>query len=144
MTGRRFARFCAVGGANTFVHMAVAWLLVSAAGLPLLPSNAVAFLVANMVSFLMNATFTFGMSLQWRRYPAFLGVSMTALVASTLLVALTDHAGVHYLVGIAAAAVLSAVVGFVLSNRWVFRAPARTLEEELARRDAPHQQGRHK
>jgi putative flippase GtrA len=124
MTGRRFATFCAVGGANTLVHMAVAWLMVSAAGLPLLPSNAVAFLVANLASFAANAKLTFGTTVQWRLYPAFLGVSMTALVASTVLVALADRAGIHYLIGIAVSAVLSAVVGFALSNRWVFRSSA--------------------
>jgi putative flippase GtrA len=120
MTVRRFGRFSVVGVANTLIHMMVAWGLVWGLNSPLLTANTIAFFVANLISFVANARLTFGTAVAWRRYPRFLMVSLTSLLASSVLVALAGLVGIHYLLAIAASALLSAALGFALSRSFVF------------------------
>lgn len=122
MIDRRFITFCAIGGGNTLIHMGIAWLAVTYAQLPPLAANFIAFLGANCCSFVANARLTFAMTPDWRRYPHFLAVSLTGLAVSSTLVWLAGRFHVHYLLAIAVASVLSAVISFGLSSRLVFSA----------------------
>ena len=120
MIDRRFIMFCAIGGANTLIHMAIAWLAVNFAQLPPLAANCVAFIGANCCSFAVNARLTFSVAPEWRHYPRFFGISLTGLAISSTLVWLAGHFNLHYLLAIAVASVLSAALSFALSARLVF------------------------
>lgn len=122
MIDRRFITFCAIGGGNTLIHMGIAWLAVRYAQFTPLAANLVAFLGANCCSFAANARLTFSMAPDWRRYPGFLAVSLTGLAVSSTLVWLAGRFHIHYLLAIAAASVLSAIISFGLSARLVFAA----------------------
>lgn len=122
MIDRRFITFCAIGGGNTLIHMGIAWLMVSYAQFTPLAANVIAFLGANFCSFAANARLTFSTAPDWRRYPGFLAVSLTGLAVSSALVWLAGRLHVHYLLAIAVAAVLSAIISFGLSSRLVFAA----------------------
>lgn len=116
----RFLRFCALGGVNTLIHMAVASLQIELLAMRPVLANVGAYLVANLVSFFANARLTFGVAPDIRRYPHFLAVSLFGFAASTTMVALSGWLGIHYLVAIAIGAVISALIGFFMSARLVF------------------------
>ena len=105
---------------GTLVHLVAAWALIEVLGIALLLANMLAFLLANAVSFAANARLTFDAPIRWRRYSRFLGVSLSALAISTLIVWVAANLGIHYLFAIAASAMISAVLGYLLSRRWVF------------------------
>lgn len=118
---KRFLRFCVVGVANTLLHLAVVYTLVEVLGLLPTMANVLAFIVANLFSFLVNSRWTFQQAAGLQRYSRFLVVSLTGLVLSWLCVALAGQLGVHYMLGVIASVGAVAVSGYLLNRRFVFR-----------------------
>ncbi len=116
--------FGLVGVVNTCIDFGVFWTTATYLGLPLVPANVLAWLVAVTFSYAMNSFVTFGpesgRTLRWRDYATFTASGIAGMVASTAtLVALS------YVTPILVAKLLSILVSFVvnfsLSHFVVFR-----------------------
>ncbi|NSL55468.1 GtrA family protein [Uliginosibacterium aquaticum] len=118
----RFLRFCAVGVANTGVHMLIVLTLAELLHWPPPLANAMAFLGANLFSYILNSRWTFAtMKGDASRYPRFLAVSLVGLAISWASVELAMLAGLHYLFGVVGSVLLVAVSGYILNRLFVFR-----------------------
>ncbi|MDN3270381.1 GtrA family protein [Streptomyces sp. MA15] len=115
MTGQ-LARFVLVGGINTAVHYALYLLLV-----PYLPYTAafvVAFALATVGSFFLNALFTYRTPITWRKFLRFPSSTLVNLIVSTLVLSLlVEKAHVDSRVAPLLAAAVAVPVTFVVARR---------------------------
>jgi putative flippase GtrA len=130
---RKAASFGVVGLINTGIDFAVFWIAVQEFGLPLIPANVLAWVVANSGSFVMNSLFTFaaesGGKLRWRAYGTFVASGVVGLVANTatlvvaakLMPLLLAGEDAQLAAAKACAILASFVVNFSLSHFVVFR-----------------------
>src|SRR5215475_9721911 len=121
------ASFALVGVVNTVVDYGVFLAGYYVVGLPLIPANVLAWLVAVSGSYVMNCYFTFaaesGRQLRWRAYGAFVASGIAGVITNTAV-----PVPAAKLLSIAA----SFVVNFSLSHFVVFRSrpgrPERSVE----------------
>ncbi len=115
-------RFGAVGGAASVTHVTVALTLIEHAGLPILTANGLAFIVAVLVSYIGNHSWTFTrVGHHERHLPRFLAISLAGLALNQVIVFTTATvAGLPYLVGILIVIAVVPVLTFVLSRSWAF------------------------
>lgn len=117
-------QFGLVGGTAAATHLGVVWLLVYFTGMAPLGANAIAFLVAFLVSYNGHALLTFSTygSHGWQTMARFFSVACLSFVANEALYALALRwLSWHYLWSLMAVLVLVAVGTFVLSKIWAFR-----------------------
>ncbi len=121
-------QFVLVGGCAAATHLAVVALLVQGGGMAPLQANALAFLVAFVVSYNGHALFTFvqagarGGAVVARYF----AVACASFAANELLYWVALHwLGWHYFWSLALVLVLVAVGTFVFAKFWAFAAPAR-------------------
>lgn len=123
----RLLRFGLVGAAAAAVHLAMVSLLVALGGWHPLVANVVAFLVAFCVSYAGHAGWTFGDSTASARHslPRFFAVAVSSFVVNEALYALLlAWTPLQYQVALFITLVAVAVLTFVASRYWAFRAPA--------------------
>jgi putative flippase GtrA len=117
--------FAMVGVVNTVVDLAVFLLAYGVLGLPLVPANVLAWLVAVSGSYVMNSFITFsvesGRKLRWRDYLSFVASGVAGVVANTTVLVLLSYV-VPVIVAKLAAILASFLVNFLLSHLVVFRA----------------------
>ena len=120
----QFARFAAVGGLATLVHVAVGLSLVEGVGLAPLPANLAAFSAAVLVSYLGNRRWTFGLrDPGLDRLPRFLLVALLGLVLNQALVfLLVERLAWAYGAALAVVVLLVPLLSFMANRRWVFAA----------------------
>jgi putative flippase GtrA len=118
---RRFFAFAAVGGASTVVHAGVVIGLVEFFGLLPTIANLLAFLAANVFSYLANGKVTFGKPLSFAGYGRFLVVSLTTLATVVGLAGAGDALKVNYLVSLAIVLTVAPVISYALMSRFAFR-----------------------
>jgi putative flippase GtrA len=118
------ASFAVVGVINTLVDYGVFLSGYYLLGLPLIPANVLAWLVAVSGSYVMNSFVTFaaesGRTLRWRAYGAFVAAGIVGVIANTatlVIASLWIPVPAAKLAAIAA----SFVVNFSLSHFVVFR-----------------------
>lgn len=117
----RFVRFGITGIGVTAVHVAVAVSLVEAALTGPAVANGVAFVVAAMVSYIINARFTFRAKLASGPLLRFLLVTGSCGVLSAAIAAFAEARSLDYRAGIVAVVVIVPVLSFLLHNFWSFR-----------------------
>jgi putative flippase GtrA len=118
------ASFAVVGVVNTLVDLAVFLAAYNLLGLPLIPANVLAWLVAVSGSYVMNCLITFaaesGGRLRWRAYGAFVASGVAGVIANTVTLVVAS-----YWIPVLAAKLLGIVasfaVNFALSHFVVFR-----------------------
>lgn len=118
---RRFVKYCVVGVSNTLIHMITLLVLVEQMKFSAPASNAVAFFVANLWSFFLNAAFTFKARFSVLNYVRFLVVSLIGLAVNFIVVWLGVRYGVNYLLGALASIGVVTLIGYLGSKRYVFR-----------------------
>ncbi len=120
----RFARFIAVGGANTVLTFAV-FVLLTGAGMVPMVSTVLAFVVGAVNSYLLNRRWTFdhahgGLSIG-ARYAVVqvcgLGLNAAGVAFAVSAAGLAPTAGELVILPLVTAST------FLLSRGWVFRAP---------------------
>lgn len=135
----RFVRYGLVGATGVIVNFGIlrlAWPWLH--GTPAL-ANGLATEAAIISNYLLNTRLTFRVPAAWQ---AFFRYNLVSLVGGALQVGvftLLVDAHVYYLLANLLAIPLNTLVGFVLSNRWVFRAkevPDVDVEPEPALRSA--------
>jgi len=131
-------RFAVVGGTAGVIQLTLLALL-ERHGWPALPANAVAFLCAAQVNFLLSATFTWGdrahgVALR-RRWAAFHG-SIAGMAVLNMLVFAVARTVWPSLVASGAGIVAAALGNFLLGDRLVFRGRAAGRRAAHDRADA--------
>ncbi len=117
----RLFRFGVSGGVATAVHMAVAlsWLAFASPSSAI--ANAVAFVVANVVSYLMHTLWTFSGQLgDGRTLARFLLVSLLGVCLSAAIGGVTDKLGLAPLLGVLLVVCIVPVVTYVLHRRFTY------------------------
>jgi putative flippase GtrA len=118
------ASFAGVGVINTLIDLGVFLAAYNLLGLPLVPANILAWLVAVSGSYVMNSFVTFaaesGRQLRWRAYLAFVVSGIAGVIANTAVLVVAS-----YWMPVIAAKLLaiaaSFAVNFSLSHFVVFR-----------------------
>jgi putative flippase GtrA len=125
------ASFAVVGVVNTLVDLGIFLVAYNALGIPLIPANVLAWLIAVSGSYVMNSFITFaaesGRQLRWRDYGAFVASGVAGVIANT-----TTLVVAAYWMPVLAAKLLaiaaSFAVNFSLSHFVVFRTRERQAE----------------
>jgi len=127
--------FAVVGVVNTLIDLGIFLAAYNVLGLPLIPANVLAWLIAVSGSYVMNSYVTFaaesGRQLRWRSYGAFVASGVAGVIANTATLVIASNwlsVPAAKLLAIAA----SFVVNFSLSHFVVFRTrqrPAGTSAE---------------
>ena len=125
------ASFAGVGVVNSLVDLAVFLAAYNLLGLPLVPANVLAWLVAVSGSYVMNSFVTFaaesGRRLHWRAYGTFVASGIAGVLANTTTLVVASY-WMPVLAAKLLAIAVSFAVNFSLSHFVVFR--ARTGEAE--------------
>ena len=116
--------FALVGVVNTLIDLGIFLIGYNVLGLPLVPANVLAWLVAVSGSYAMNSHTTFaaesGGKLRWRSYGTFVASGVAGVIANTAVLV-----GASYWIPVLAAKLLAIVVSFAvnfsLSHFVVFR-----------------------
>ena len=118
---RQFARFLCIGLGATAVHVAIAAHLIGTHMMPPALGNAIAFVFANLFSYLSQSAYVFQRPPTPVRYWRFLSVSLGGLALVAAISSGLEVLGVHYLVGIAAVVLVVPIATFGLHRLWTFR-----------------------
>ncbi|HEY7248556.1 MAG TPA: GtrA family protein [Xanthobacteraceae bacterium] len=122
--GLKAASFAVVGVANTLIDLSVFLTAYAVFGLPLVPANLLAWLVAVSGSYVMNCFITFaaesGRQLRWRAYGAFVLSGIAGVVANTATLVVASY-WIPVLLAKLLAIGASFAVNFSLSHFVVFK-----------------------
>ena len=116
----QFAKFGLVGLFNTLVHAVVLFASVELLSLDPVTGNLMAFLVANMASFIMNSYWTFKAPPEVRRYGKFFAGSLLALGLTLGIAAVFEFVGLHYGLGFLCVIFLVPALNYWMLKRWAF------------------------
>jgi putative flippase GtrA len=114
-------RFLATGVINTLVHTIVAVALIKLFSANQTAANVIAFILATLVSYLVNTLWSFGRALSGRTLKRFVTVAMIGATVTALVARTAESLGAHYLVGIGCVAVTVAPMTFLLHKYWTYR-----------------------
>ena len=121
---RKAGSFAAVGLVNTLIDFGVFVLAYQVLGLPLVPANVLAWLVAVSGSYVLNSFITFaaesGRKLTPRAYGAFVASGIAGVIGNTTALVLASYV-VPVLVAKVIAIAVSFLINFSLSHLVVFR-----------------------
>lgn len=117
---KAFITFAVIGAINTMVHGAVLVGAMETWQLPLLLSHCLAFMVANLFSYVANSRITFKVAFGWRSYTRFLLASLLALGLTLSLAWVASQWGLHYVVGFAIIVLTVPLFSFVIIKCWAF------------------------
>nr|WP_318654178.1 MULTISPECIES: GtrA family protein [unclassified Pseudomonas] len=118
---RRGMRFAVTGLFVTALHALVAVLFINFVSPQPPLANGVAFVVATVVSYVINTTWSFSARLHGKTLLRFLMVSAGGFVLAMLVAWAAQMAGLHYLLGVVAVALTIPAFTFVLHNFWTYR-----------------------
>lgn len=138
---RKAGSFAGIGFINAAIDFAVFWTAVQAFGMPKIPANVLAWLVAVSASYIMNSFITFavesGRKLRWRSYGTFVASGILGMIANTATLVIGDKllgsvmadADLRLAIAKIAAIGVSFVVNFSMSHFFVFRRRPDRAEE---------------
>ena len=118
---QRGLRFAVTGLFVTALHALVAVLFINFVAPEPPLANGVAFAVATVVSYVINTTWSFSARLHGRTLARFMLVSCGGFLLAMFVAWAAQIAGLHYLLGIGAVALIIPAFTFVLHNFWTYR-----------------------
>ena len=116
----QFTKFGLVGLINTLIHALVLFAAVEVSKLHPVVGNLMAFLGANMASFIMNSYWTFKTAPEVRRYGKFLTSSLLALGLTLGIAGVFEFLGIHYGLGFLCIILLVPALNYWMLKRWAF------------------------
>ena len=119
-----FIRFGLVGVANTAMHAGIVIGLMETFAPPAFLANGVAFMFANLMSFVLNSRFTFKIPVSFLYYRRFLLASLVSFVLTLLITSVVEHLGWHYGVGLILVILVVPALNYLVMKMWAF-SPAR-------------------
>jgi len=118
---RRALRFAITGLLATGLHAVVAIVFIKQIlNVPAI-ANGVAFVVATLVSYILNTMWTFSHLLQGRTLYRFCAVSCIGLGLAMLVSGVAQYWGLNYLWGILFVVLTVPPVTFVMHSLWTYR-----------------------
>jgi len=121
---KEFIKFGIVGVSNTFINLLLLYLLTSVVGIYYLISAIIAFVVANLNSFVLNKTWTFRENLKknfFKKYVKFFVVSLNSLIIDlAALYLFTEVFHLYYMFSQAIAIALSFGLNFFFNKKFTF------------------------
>jgi len=117
----RLFRFGVSGIIATGIHVAVATSLIYLLHASQVSANGMAFVIANVSSYLLNTLWSFGATPGRDSYLRFLAVSLLGLVLTLGISAGAQALGAGYWAGLAAILSVVPAVTFVLHRAWTYR-----------------------
>nr|WP_208101719.1 GtrA family protein [Pseudomonas koreensis] len=118
---QRGLRFAVTGLFVTALHALVAVLFINFVAPQPPLANGVAFAVATVVSYVINTTWSFSARLHGKTLLRFMLVSCGGFLLAMFVAWAAQLAGLHYLLGIGAVALIIPAFTFVLHNFWTYR-----------------------
>ncbi|MEN5314444.1 GtrA family protein [Pseudomonas koreensis] len=118
---QRGLRFAVTGLFVTALHALIAVLFINFVAPQPPLANGVAFAVATVVSYVINTTWSFSARLHGRTLARFMLVSFGGFLLAMFVAWAAQLAGLHYLLGIGAVALIIPAFTFVLHNFWTYR-----------------------
>lgn len=122
-----FIRFALIGVINTGIHFLFFIGLVELMGLWPPMANALAFLGANIFSYMANSHFNFKTRLSLRRYLKFFVTSLIGMAVSYGLSLLVEQVHGHYVFGFVLLILVMPLINYFLVRRLVFADVGRML-----------------
>lgn len=116
----QFVKFGMVGVVNTVVHGLVLLLAVEILQTGPLLGNLLAFLVANVSSFLMNSHWTFKTSHNIYLYGKFFLSSLIALCLTLFIASFFEFIELHYWLGFACIVLTVPPFNYLILKRWTY------------------------
>ena len=116
----QFTKFGLVGLINTLIHALVLFAAVEVSKLHPVVGNFMAFLGANMASFIMNSYWTFKTAPEVRRYGKFLTSSLLALGLTLGIAGVFEFLDIHYGLGFLCIILLVPALNYWMLKRWAF------------------------
>lgn len=120
---RQAGRFLATGVFATLIHTATVLVFV-ALWVPTpsqVTANGVAFVVANVFSYVVNSLWSFSAPLHGMRFLRFLTVSGLGFLGTLVMAYVAELSGLNPLEGVVLVVCTMTPVSFVLHRRWTFR-----------------------
>lgn len=114
-------RFVLVGVAVTLIHVMVAAGLIEWRGAYPGVANGVAFIVANLASYVANTCWSFESRMRLGNWGRFVVVSFAAWVLTVTIASVVAEVGGHYLLGIALVVALVPALTFVAHQKFTYR-----------------------
>jgi len=121
LTNMPFFRFGVIGVLNTIIHGSILSLLVGFLSFNVIASNLMAFIVANVFSFLLNSFFTFKTKATLLLYYRFLLSSLLSLALTLFISYISFSLGFSYLIGFGFIVILVPVFSFFIMKAWAFK-----------------------
>lgn len=116
----QFTKFGLVGLINTLIHAVILFAAVEVSKLHPVVGNFMAFLGANMASFIMNSYWTFKTAPEVRRYGKFLTSSLLALGLTLGIAGVFEFLDIHYGLGFLCIILLVPALNYWMLKRWAF------------------------
>lgn len=117
----RVFRFGVSGVVATGVHVALAMLLITACSATQVEANGVAFVCANVCSYLLNALWAFSARPGRDNFLRFFCVSVFGLLLTLAISWAAQKTGANYWTGLAAILMTVPPITFLLHRFWTFR-----------------------
>ncbi|KQQ65594.1 hypothetical protein ASF84_25130 [Pseudomonas sp. Leaf127] len=116
----QFMTFAVIGVCNTLIHAAAVVVCVELLHFSPTLANGVAFMLANLVSYFLNSTYTFKTSISLYKYYRFFVASLLSLGLTLLIAYIGTLLQVHYLFSLLAAIFIVPVLNFFVLKAWAF------------------------
>lgn len=136
-----FIKYGLVGSVGFGIHLLVLWLLTEYAHLWYMASATIAIVVAALNNYILNYLWTFSdrkANIENKVIGYFqylLSRGFTEGLYLGLLYVMTDIVGWHYLVSAIVVQVLTAVVGYVIAVRWIWRRRKKSKARDAIREE---------
>lgn len=123
-------RFALVGVAVTLIHVMVAAGLIERGGLHPGIANGVAFVAANLASYVANTCWSFQARMRLGNWGRFVAISFAAWMLTMIIASAVAETGGHYLLGISLVVALVPMLTFVAHQRFTYRHSYRKYHEK--------------
>ncbi|WP_090487586.1 GtrA family protein [Ectothiorhodospira mobilis] len=118
---KQASRFAQVGLLATLLHILLATTLIKYAALTPALANGLAFIGANLVSYICNTIWSFGQAPAVHSWLRFILVSVTGLLTTMVISGAAEAVGWHYGIGIALVVLTVPALSFMLHRHWTYR-----------------------
>ena len=120
-------RFVLTGALATLVHSAITIALVELVHLHPSAANGLAYLAANIMSYLINTRWSFQSNYSFATWLRFILVSILACSLTVAIAWLVDWAGGHYLVGLGIIVTLVPAMSFIAHRLFTYPVVSRNI-----------------
>lgn len=124
-TRTEFIKFALVGVLNTFIHLAILFVLTEYFNFYYVFASLIGFIIAVTNSFILNTVWTFKKDIKYKtsfRYGKFFIISITAIFINlSLLYLITEIFGIWYILSQVISTSFSLIINFLGNKFWTYK-----------------------